>query len=232
MINFLTLFLLFISCSFIGWILECMLLLYEEKRFINRGFLTGPVCPLYGAGALAILFLFNKTDMNLVPLFFLIILTCGSLEYITSYLLEIMFKTRWWDYSKEKFNINGRLNLVTLFAFGIMGLIFMYIYLPFFNKAIKLLPSSILVIITLIILLIFIIDLTVSFIAAFEFKNASLKLAKDISEIDSTETIFKFKEKILKKNRSYKRLIKAFPTIRFNVLDDIKNKIKKTIPKD
>ena len=223
------LFLLFISCSFIGWILECILLFYEEKRFINRGFLIGPMCPLYGSVAVLIIVIFNESSKSLgiIISFILITLLCAVVEYSTSYILEKIFNTRWWDYSKEKYNINGRINLVTLACFGIMGLILIYIFYPLFNKAFKLIPNSLLIALTIILGIIFIIDSIISFVVAFEFKEKTMKIAKNLKNIDSTEALFKLKEKILKDKPSFRRLINAFPTIKFDIL----NKIKKRIPR-
>lgn len=226
--NLVNLILLFLSCSFIGWVLECMLLFYEEKRLINRGFLTGPVCPLYGAGASLIVFFLNDFKAHPLYIFLLATLISAIIEYLTSYILEKVFNTRWWDYSNERFNINGRLNLVTLFAFGIFGLILIYFYYPWFSKFLSLFSPKILIISSIILSIIFVIDSVISFIVAFEFKEKTLDIAKSLRNIDSTEKIFKIKQKILKENFLFKRLINAFPTIKFNYIID---KVKKKIPK-
>ena len=102
MISFSKFFLLFLSCSFIGWILECLLLLYQEKRLINRGFLTGPVIPIFGIGAVSIIYLLGGLKSNFIVLFFTAIILSAVIEYLTSVILEKIFNTRWWDYSKEK----------------------------------------------------------------------------------------------------------------------------------
>ena len=120
-------FLFFIIYSFLGWLLEVTVKLVEDQRFINRGFLIGPVCPIYGFGALLLQLLLNKYINDPWTLFIMIILTCSVLEYSTSYILEKLFHTRWWDYSRKKFNINGRICLETMIPFGIFGLIIMYI---------------------------------------------------------------------------------------------------------
>ena len=230
MINFYTLFLLFISCAFIGWILECILIFYEEKRFINRGFLTGPVCPLYGLGASLIVVLFKDFKGNFIELFLVTTLLVAVVEYLTSYILEKIFNTRWWDYSKEKYNINGRLNIVTLVAFGVFGLILIYGYYPMFNKILLLIPKNVTNIISIILFIIFSIDASLSLVVAYEFKKDSMYMAEELKKVDSTEKILQLKRNIIKKRKSYKRLFEAFPKLKFNFIK-LKKKIKKTIPK-
>lgn len=225
--NITNIILLFLSCSFIGWVLECLLLLYQEKRLINRGFLTGPMCPLYGAGAVSIIVLLNRFKFNALLVFVLATFLSAIIEYATSVILEKVFNTRWWDYSNEKYHINGRLNLVTLFAFGIFGLILIYFYYPLFLGVISTIPEKGLNLITIILSLIFVIDATTSLIIAFKFKEETMDMAKSLRTIDSTESIYKLKRKMIKENVFYKRLINAFPKIRFNFINEMKKKISK-----
>ena len=97
--------------SVVGWIYESTLCSVRAHKFINRGFLNGPYCPIYGWGAVLDILILGKVQ-NPVLLFFLgAIVTC-SLEYFTSYIMEKLFHARWWDYSKRKFNINGRVCLL------------------------------------------------------------------------------------------------------------------------
>ena len=111
-------FLQFILYSFCGWIWESVFCsLWNKRRFINRGFLKGPYCPIYGWGALCgILFLQNiKTP---ITLFLSAGFACCLLEYMTSWVMEKMFHARWWDYSDKPFNLHGRVYLNGFLAFG------------------------------------------------------------------------------------------------------------------
>src|SRR5699024_6506637 len=103
--------LFFFVYSFLGWCLEVICILITEKRFINRGILIGPICPIYGYGVLIMALFFRKYLNDPITLFILIIVSCSILEYFTSYFLEKVYHTRWWDYSTKKFNINGRICL-------------------------------------------------------------------------------------------------------------------------
>lgn len=76
--------------------------------------MIGPYCPIYGWGALAITILLKRYIDDWIVLLFMSIITCGILEYATSYVMEKLFHARWWDYSRRKYNINGRVCLETL----------------------------------------------------------------------------------------------------------------------
>ena len=105
MITFKTLFLLFVFYAVFGWVLEVIYSLFTDHKFVNRGFLIGPYCPIYGFGSLMItICLWNNTS-DFVDLFLKSVFICSILEYATSYLMEKIFKYRWWDYSNRKFNI-------------------------------------------------------------------------------------------------------------------------------
>ena len=111
-------FILFMFYSIFGWVLEVLGKLIECKRFINRGFLIGPYCPIYGVGAILITALLGKYQDDIIALFIMAIVLCGTLEYLTSYVMEKVFHARWWDYSQRKFNINGRVCLYTIIPFA------------------------------------------------------------------------------------------------------------------
>ena len=127
-------FLWFIGYSFMGWVYETSICSISQKKFINRGFLKGPVCPVYGFGALVcILFLYQKTE-NVLILFFLgMLLTC-TVEYITSVLLEKLFNSKWWDYSNRRFNLNGRICLLGAMVFGVLSVILIKVLHPLISE--------------------------------------------------------------------------------------------------
>lgn len=121
--NFAQYFLLFLAYSFVGWVCEVVYCSIPAKRFINRGFLFGPICPVYGFGGLIIMMLLSPWSHTWVRLFFASLILTTILEYITSWLLETLFSTKWWDYSKYKFNIKGRICLLNSLLFGLLGMI-------------------------------------------------------------------------------------------------------------
>lgn len=212
-------FIMFLIYSILGWILEVIDTLIESKKLVNRGFLIGPYCPIYGVVALFITnFLQNYLDKPLI-LFILSIVFCSIFEYIVSYVLEKIFNTRWWDYSHKKFNINGRICLENSIPFGIACLIMMYILNPFFDKLISMIPYTQLFNITIICLGLYLFDFFVSLTIIYKLKNIS----KNVKQ-DSTEKVTKYvKKELLKTNKKlYTRLITSFPNLK------ILEKIKKT----
>ena len=222
-------FIIFIIYSFIGWSIEVIGKLIEKHRFINRGFLIGPICPIYGFGCLAIILLLSKYKSDPIILFFMAIIICSILEYLTSYIMEKMFHVRWWDYTRRKFNINGRICAETMIPFGILGCFVLYIVNPFFNSILSKIPVMSLNVIALIIFLIYLIDNILSLTIMFGFKGTLKTIEKDGTEEITKEV----KEVLLKRNFLYKRLIKAFPNIKNKNerLEELKNKINKEIEK-
>ena len=118
--EFCILFLTFIIYAFFGWCCECIYCSIPAKKLINRGFLTGPICPVYGFGAVIVFQALRPLGSNIFLTFFGGLLLTSTLEYITSFLLEKLFHLSWWDYSKRKFNLHGRVCLRNSLLFGIL----------------------------------------------------------------------------------------------------------------
>lgn len=201
---------LFMLYSFLGWLMEVMLQLFRHHRFVNRGFLIGPICPIYGYGSLSLIILLTRYRYNPILLFLFSIIICSLLEYMTSYFMEKIFKIRWWDYRDKKFNLNGRICLETMIPFGILGTLIVYILNPIFVNMISIININVLKIISIILLIIYIIDNIISFTLTFKLKNI-IKLKNK----DATEELNKlFKDILLNKGYFKKRIIKAFPKSR------------------
>lgn len=113
-------FLALILYSFIGWVYESALCSVIERKLVNRGFLNGPVCPIYGVGALAAVLIFYRRTENIFLIFFAGSLITCSIEYFTGYLMEKLFHAKWWDYSGYRFNIKGRVSLAGAVVFGVL----------------------------------------------------------------------------------------------------------------
>lgn len=204
-------FLLYLLYSIIGWVIEVMESFFSKKKFVNRGFLIGPYCPIYGKGALLVIFLLKDYLDKPFGLFTLSIVICSIIEYLGSYLLEKLFNTSWWDYSNNKFNINGRICLQTMFLFGICCMLVMYIINPFLSKIILIIPTKILNITAIITALLYITDISISFRLIWKFRKVSQN-----AKIDSTEKVTEYvkKEILNKKKILYTRLIDAFPRLK------------------
>ena len=140
--NLIYYFLLFFIYSVIGWFLEVINCSLKAKRFVMRGFLIGPYCPIYGASAILMIVFLKKYESDLVALFLMAAVITTIVEYITSYLMEKAFGIRWWDYSKRSFNINGRVCLVNSIAFGLLGVLLFHFINPVVAHSIDLLSST------------------------------------------------------------------------------------------
>ena len=124
--NFAYYFMIFMIFSIFGYLCEVVSVSIIDKRInLNRGYFIGPYLPIFGFGSLFILLFLNKYRNDYLVLFVLGMISCCILEYFTSYVLEKIFRLRWWDYSDKKFNINGRISLETglLFGFGSIGIV-------------------------------------------------------------------------------------------------------------
>lgn len=206
--------LFFFVYSFLGWCLEVICKLITEKRFINRGILIGPICPIYGYGVLIMTLFFRKYLNDPITLFILIIVSCSILEYFTSYFLEKVYHTRWWDYSTKKFNINGRICLETMIPFGILGLLIMNYMNPIVFNLLNILPNYLIYILSTIFLITYIIDNIISCKIIYNIQKLSKEIqSKQIIKKDDTERITRLVRKQIEKSMKLldRRLIHAFP---------------------
>lgn len=211
-------FLLFISYAFLGWCMEVTCKFIQYKKFINRGFLIGPYCPIYGWGALAITILLKRYMEDPLVLFVMSTLICSIIEYLTSYFMEKKYHARWWDYSNKKFNINGRICLETLIPFGILGVAIMYGTNPILFKLYNQIPQLVINILTAILFIGFIVDNIISSNIISSINVEGNKLIKDNTE----EITEKIKQILRQKSWLHRRLINAYPGLK-----NIKVKIKK-----
>ncbi len=205
--------LLFFIYGFAGWCMEVILKYRQYHRFINRGFLTGPLLPIYGGGAVLITVIIGRLtslESGFVMTFALSFVICGLVEYLTSLILEKIFHARWWDYSQKPMNLHGRIWIGNLILFGLAGVAIIHLLNP--GLIYPLLNSFSLLVreaVTSFLLLVFAADCVVSFFV--------LKLVKrgiDSSEADNTEEISKEVRHILtNKSYFYSRFADAYPDV-------------------
>ncbi len=227
MLSICKLFLSFIIFSFLGWILEVVFGYIVDKKIVNRGFLIGPLCPIYGVGCILLNMTLLGYKNDPIMLFLASVAICSVLEYLTSYVMEKIFKTRWWDYSQMKYNINGRICLEIIIPFGILGLLVIYFLYPTATNLINLIPNTFIYILSGIILFILIIDALISFNIIIKFTETALKVPKDM-----TEEISKFVRSTLSsKSKLIRRLIDSFPNLKMPNIKNVFSKNKKDSPK-
>ena len=227
LINIEIFFLLFIIYSFGGWLIESIGDLIKKKRFVNRGFLLGPYCPIYGIGVVLITLFLSRYTNDIIALFFLSMALCGILEYFTSYIMEKIFKARWWDYSTMKFNINGRICLETLVLFGLAGVLILHFSNPVLISFLSKLPEIFIHVLSSILLALFLVDCIISLNIMNSIKSIKVSVTNQIKD-NTDEISSKVKEIIMKKSLPHRRLVSAFPQAFADKIKESKEKIEKT----
>lgn len=144
--------------SFLGWLSETIYCFIIDKKFTYRGFLYGPVCPIYGFGGVLVTILLKGSGSNPIKVFFEGMILASILEYITSYVLEKLFHMKWWDYSTYKFNINGRVCLLNSVLFGVLAVVIVEVIEPMLGGLVRSIPNKIIYPLSAIITTIFIVD--------------------------------------------------------------------------
>lgn len=188
-------FLWFILYSVCGWIMETALYAVRRKQAVKRGFLFGPLCPIYGVGMMLCMLLFYDRIDNVVLLFLVGTVTCTALEYVTHFVLEKLFHSTWWDYSGKKFNVKGRICLQNSLLFGVGVVLIVRVIQPWVILWTAKIPDTVLYWIVFILYTVLIVDLTTT-IASLKNTVALLKnLQNVINEhmqkgIDETDAYF------------------------------------------
>ncbi|CAM3602283.1 putative ABC transporter permease [Erysipelothrix urinaevulpis] len=157
--------------AFFGYIIETLYVSIPNKKFVQRGFLHGPVIPIYAFGAMAILYFLEPFFEYPSLVFILGIFVTSGLEYITSFAMEKIFDMRWWDYSKRKFNIKGRICLRNSLLFGLLSVILVEWIHPIVKDIVKIVPVNTLQLIASISFVILMIDFISSVLVAVNIKR-------------------------------------------------------------
>ncbi len=220
---------LFYVYGFLGWLLEVIFHLFKSHKFINRGFLKGPICPIYGVGMVALVWFLSPFIDNVVILFVLAVILTSLLEYMTGYLLEVIFQNKWWDYSQMPLNVKGYICLPFSLIWGVLGVILVKFVNPHVTSLVMMFENH-LNIIVISISILFIIDIILTIIQVTNF-NADIKKYVQL-----------FKENTLKEReidllnkfkRGYRRIINSFPRLENKkyrgIIKTIKEKISKML---
>lgn len=156
----------FFVYAVLGWILETIYCVVTLGVFYKRGFLYGPLCPIYGFGAIILIESLKHIKTNTVGKFFISMIAFTAFEYVVSVILEEVFGLRWWDYTGQAFNFQGRISLAFSIAWGLMGTIFVEKVHPYVSKKTekitKKIPNKIQVIILYSFVFIIILDFILS----------------------------------------------------------------------
>lgn len=207
----------FVIYSFFGWCLEVVYQAVEHRKFINRGFLNGPYCPIYGFGAVIVIFSLLPISENIIVLYVGSVFLTSALEFLTGFVLEKIFTQHWWDYSEEKFNIGGYICLKFSLLWGVACLVVVRIVHPMIEKFVNWIPETVGIIVLSVIYVGFVSDFIITVLAIFNIKK-KIRLLEGISAemrkisdktgeklFNGVETIHSKGEKLNEKNAYYKK---------------------------
>ena len=226
--------LLFFMFSVAGWLWESTVCsLYDTGHLINRGFLNGPYCPIYGCAVLCGTFFLRQID-SVVLLFLCAGCTCCMIEYVTSYVMEKLFHARWWDYSSKPFNLHGRIYLNGFLAFGVAMVLVIKVIVPYLRAIFDLIPEQILSIISAVLILVFSAD-TVITLVGFSGFDSKLRRISLVIKAERVRTYYlsmrtalqtALDNKNLRLSFQEVRMLFAFPKLRSTRYDEVLTEIR------
>lgn len=175
---------LFYFYSFVGWCVESAYVSFKEKKFVNRGFIRGPFLPLYGSGGLMMLIVSMPFQENLLLTYVAGCVGATALEYVTGVTMEALFKVRYWDYSKNKFNFQGQICLGSTLAWGALTVLMTRVIHPPVERFLFWVPQGILTLVTMLLTLYFVADFALSFRAALDLRDVLVRMEQARKDLD------------------------------------------------
>lgn len=179
-LNFYNIISYFIIYSFFGWSLEVVYQAVEQGKFINRGFLNGPYCPIYGFGVIIVVGMLEPIKNNLIILYLGSVILTSLLELFTGFILEKIFNMKWWDYSQDKFNLHGYICLKFSLLWGVACLIVVRLIHPLIAVFVSKIPHTLGIIVISVIMLCFVSDMIFTILAIINFKK-KIRILEGIS---------------------------------------------------
>lgn len=168
-------FCFFVYCV-IGWIYESIYVSVTTKKLTNRGFMRGPVIPLYGCGAIVMLWATIPFRSNIFLTYVSGMLAATLLEYITGVVMEALFKVRYWDYSDKKFNFQGHIWLAASLLWGVFTVLLVYFIQYPMDKLVCSISNKVLRTVVDVVAILFIVDLTLSVKTAIDIRNVLVRM--------------------------------------------------------
>ncbi len=199
-------FLIFMTYAFGGWAMEVIISLLQRRKLVNRGFLVGPICPIYGVGAL-LLSLVVSSDESPLVIFCVAVVGSAVLEYSVSYIMEKLFRVRWWDYTDQPFNLNGRICAESVLAFGVIGVLILKIINPALLALYSSMPQFLMLLLAAVLAAWLIFDVALSL-----WLMLGIRVTVGTVQRDATDEIAaRVHEVLTDKGKLNRRLVKAFP---------------------
>lgn len=168
----------FIIYSFLGWCSEVIFATLKDGEFVNRGFLNGPVCPIYGFGAVLVIYTLTPIKENVLILFIGSVILTTLLEGFTGFILEKLFHTHWWDYSSEPFNFKGYVCARFSVLWGFACILIVDVFHPLIAYAVMIIPPALKIFLLVIIFIVFIYDSIITIAGILKFNRYLEQLDK------------------------------------------------------
>lgn len=240
----------FFIYSFLGWISEVGYAYHNRKIFVNRGFLFGPLCPIYGSSLVLVIVLTNEIKSNLLLLFIFATIITSALEYFTGVILENLFKLKWWDYTDDPFNLHGYICLHFSIMWGVVTTVIIKIIHPVINSLVLAIPTFITIPLFYVLVFLVLLDFCFTLKSLIQLKPIIVELSKitselknryisilsitkektldkvDLSEISIKDLLSKYNNYYNGLSFNHKRLLKAFPTVSILSLDKLIKQLK------
>lgn len=169
--------------SFLGWCVEVIYATVNSGKFVNRGFLSGPVCPICGFGVLTVVITLQPLKDNLLILFLGSVVLTSLIEFITGFILEKIFNDKWWDYSQDPFNIGGYVCLKFSLLWGLACILVVDVVQPIIYKFVNAFPLTFGEVLLVISLIVFFIDFIVTVSEISKFKKRIYLLDELVNNI-------------------------------------------------
>ena len=252
-------FWVFFIYAFLGWCVEVIFHAVSEGKFINRGFLNGPICPIYGFGVLTVVLCLEPIKDNLLFLFIGSVILTSFLEFITGFILERFFNDKWWDYSKQPFNLYGYICLGFSLVWGLACIFIVDLIYPLTEKFIDWVPRTAGTVILTIFLVLILTDAVITLVETLRLKkklnillNAEKGLRKisdsigvvlatgtlsAVEKIEDSKEIVGHKKENAKKNLSIvqSRILNSYPRLKSGRYSDsikkLRQHLKSEVPK-
>lgn len=180
------LMLYFFVYGFLGWCTEVAYATTKQKKFVNRGFLNGPICPIYGVGVTVVVYFLTPYKENLLLLYIMSTVLVTVLEGITGYLMDKIFHHKWWDYTDQPLNIGGYVCLIFSLVWGVACVIIVRVIHPVIHKVLTFIPHTLGIVLLVIFEICILVDLYVTAAGILKLNHqleAMAKIAAELHEI-------------------------------------------------
>lgn len=180
----------FIVYSFLGWVAEVAYAFKNQRKFVNRGFLHGPLCPIYGSCLLLIILLLSNFEGNFFKLFIIATIATSVIEYFTGVILEKLFKTKYWDYTEDPFNLHGRICLHFSIMWGLASIGMVKIVHPTIMSFVNKIPSNVQQPLFFILFILLVMDFALTLKSLINFKKFSNLMQLDLGSLAQKYELF------------------------------------------